>query len=144
LNACNRVLNHNENVIWNLFVPLWLFPLDLSIFLVELFAVRGDFYSRNEVWCFAVSTRARPPFLCPILVRVANQSRCPVLVSSVALSPHGLQRRMRSLSLRWSWAVECLVSGSTFSSPAACVSSRLRRRRAACLGVNPLQFAVKA
>jgi hypothetical protein len=77
-------------------------------------------------------------------VRVANRSCSPVLVSPVALSPHGLQRRRRSFSLRWSWAVECLVSDSTFSFPAACVFSRLSRRRAARSGVSPLQFAVKA
>jgi hypothetical protein len=56
-------------------VPLRLFPLDLSVFFVELFTVRGDFQSRNEVWCFAVSTRARPPFLCPILVREHSDHR---------------------------------------------------------------------
>jgi hypothetical protein len=43
--------------------------------LVELFAVRGDFHWRIEVWCFAVSTRARPPFLCPILVREHSDHR---------------------------------------------------------------------
>jgi hypothetical protein len=57
---------------------LWLlrlFPLDLSVFFVELFAVRGDFQSRNEVWCFAVSIRTRPPFLCLILVREHSDHR---------------------------------------------------------------------
>jgi hypothetical protein len=42
--------------------PSFVFFGSERLLLVELFAVRGNFPSRVEVWCSVVSTRSRPPF----------------------------------------------------------------------------------